>query len=155
MYAHPSFSRGHTEILSELKKCKSAAARKRQAKSPHQQNPQSSTAMTMQEILPATLGAHINSSSTRAVSPSSSLDDDTYANNMRNISHAAHHFYGQPPHFSAGTMHSSHAYPQLMSHQIREQPSPAKQPAPAQPTRKLDLLTLAITCLDSASKSQA
>lgn len=32
MYAHPSFQRGHPELLSELKKCKTAADRKRQAK---------------------------------------------------------------------------------------------------------------------------
>ncbi len=151
MYAHPSFMRGRPEILSELKKCRSAADRKRQAKA-HEQNPQSS-AITIQEILPATMAAHINK--TRAVSPSSSSDDDNYST-MRTISHTtAHHFYAPPPHFSASNiMHSSHSYHQPIAHSMCKEPLSPEKLSPVQPTRKLDLLTLAITCLDSANKSQ-
>lgn len=154
MYAHPSFLRGRPEILSELKKCKSAADRKRQVKPTRQILPQTA-AIAMQEILPATFSSHITR--TRAVSPSVSSDDDNYTS-IRNMPHTAHHFYGQRHHFGSLNMHSPPPISQQLSHshQILSQSSLATTSPPPQPTtRKLDLLTLAITCLDSANKAQA
>lgn len=152
MYAHPSFLRGRPEILSELKKCKSAADRKRQAKPHNQSNPQSPSIGT-QEILPATMAAKMNTS-TRAVSPtsSSSSDDDMYPS-MRNMSIPSRHFFEHQLHQTSQlTNFDKNSQPtlsELIANQIR-QGSPSKEISP-QPTGKLDLLTLAITCLNDAS----
>lgn len=158
MYAHPSFLRGSPEILTDLKKCKSAADRKKKVKPlSNKSSPQSlpsSEQTREQEILPATSAGRLHNN-TRAVSPSSSSDEDTYTNKIRTISKTAsrqcfEHQSHQRSHFNAIDSYTPLA---ILSHSFAHHIPSNK--SKSQPTGKLDLLTLAITCLDDAQKSSA
>ena len=144
MYAHPSFRRGHPEILSELKKCKSAADRKRQTQTP---------ANTVQEILPAPSGLM---GRTRAVSPSSSDEERTMRVSSRsNVPHNTRCLtYLDQAHQRARFSLNSPvapatipAMPHYISQHIQDRSLTMNPPSPQKPTGKLDLLALAITCL--------
>jgi hypothetical protein len=188
MYAHPSFLRGQTDTLAELTKCKSAADRKRQTKTPKQPNAPLS-AYAMPEILPAPSALLMNS--TRAVSPSSSLEDDTNNSNFNNSLRNIAHLYGQQAqqqqqaqhHFNMNSSFNPSVVQQILAqsyqqqqqhpvlnhvnHPLTQQQQQHAKPVmeqvthsnthtqPAQPSGKLDLLTLAITCLADANVSTA
>lgn len=158
MYAHPSFLRGQPDLLSALKKCKSAADRKRQVKTTKQSSSSTSTS-TMRNINDP---SSLMNNGTRAVSPSSSDEDSTMFSHMRGL---AGQYYDQHllqhPHFnmtapynpvvyaSEHQMHPHHQQMALMQQQ------PTQMISQSQPSGKLDLLTLAITCLADSSKSQS
>jgi hypothetical protein len=161
MYAHPSFLRGYPDMLSELKKCKSAADRKRQAKTTNQGSVSSSTSSNMQNVARP---SSILNDGTRAVSPasSSSEDDPALFSQMRTI---PQQYYGQHPHhhshFNMNDPYNHAVY--AAEHHARlhsQQMAPMQQPTrmtsqQSQPAGKLDLLTLAITCLADSNKAQS
>jgi hypothetical protein len=160
MYAHPSFLRGYPDMLSELKKCKSAADRKRQAKTTKQGSVSTSTISTMQDLARP---SSIMNDGTRAVSPSSSSEDDSALfSQMRGI---PQQYYGQHSHHhSHFNMHDPYNHAVYAAeHHARlqcQQMAPMQQPThmtsqQSQPAGKLDLLTLAITCLADSNKQQS
>ena len=147
-------------MLSELKKCKSAADRKRQAKTTNQGSVSSSTSSNMQNVARP---SNILNDGTRAVSPSSSSEDDpALFSQMRGI---PQQYYGQHPHhhshFNMNDPYNHAVY--AAEHHARlhcQQMAPMQQPThmtsqQSQPAGKLDLLTLAITCLADSNKEQS
>jgi len=148
MYAHPSFLRGYSDLLSELKKCKSAADRKRLSKT----TIQSSTIGNIDGPL------SLANNGTRAVSPSSSEDDSAIFSHMRGL---PGQYYDQHSHFNMGAPYNpvtytseQHLHPHRQQMSLVQHQSTHKT-TQSQPSGKLDLLTLAITCLADSNKLQS
>jgi len=156
MYAHPSFLRGRPEFLSELKKCKSAADRKRQAK-PQKLRAAPLSAGAMREILPNPSSSPVAmgiSHDTRAVSPSSSSEEGFSV--MKSSSnfyshHRQDHPYGNARFNSALVSQLSSQVAnrsfKLSSSNIQMSSAAVQASNPRSPGGKLGLLTLAMTCL--------
>lgn len=159
MYAHPSFLRGQPDLLSELKKCKSAADRKRQAKSLNHEMTTSAASLTMRNIMQASVSAH-NAAlphDTRAVSPSCSSEEET-GQRLRNPqlpyyaqqNHQLQYQY-TPPHLYNNSGINQPRMPQS-SINLQNNSKSLQNSSPTQPSGKLDLLALAINCLSDGRK---
>ncbi len=148
--------RGRPELLSELKKCKSAADRKRQAKSSKQRTlPAPSSAVTTREILPAPSTA-LSSYDTRAVSPSSSTEDGFVGMKFSDIydpERRARSQFGLNPAIIP-TQLNGRIQVQSPNMQVSSFPTSIKATRtsnPSSPTGKFDLLALAINCLEKTN----
>jgi LAS superfamily LD-carboxypeptidase LdcB len=161
MYAHPSFLRGRPEMLSQLKKCKTAAEKKHQGEQSKKKASSSDvTRLSKEPIQPVPL---MEEGFTRAVSPSSGSDEDSFSR-LKTI--ARHYGYGQtkPQQYTylrdhvSNSMSRMQQQPQLTCQNLLKAVTVTKQSRPstlAESSGKLNLLTLAVTCLAESGMSQS
>lgn len=174
MYAHPSFLRGCPEMLSELKKCKSATA----ATAAIQNNIQvqisrkkSSLANDVTSSKGPVQPVPLVEGFTRAVSPSSGSDEDSFSR----LNSIARHCYGPKSHphttptFPSGNLsHNTSPYHNFQKQQeiqatfsrqsllgsvTATASRSARASTLAESNGKLNLLTLAVTCLAAESSA--
>lgn len=170
MYAHPSFLRGRPELLSQLKKCKVAADKKLQGDQSKKKTSSSDYLMSSSKepIQPVPLMEGF----TRAVSPSSGSDEDSFSR-LKTIPRQCYgqkpHQHPAPPDHISHGMFRDHVAHSMSSRSIQQHQQFACQNflqavtatkqsrtlTRAESNGKLNLLTLAVTCLAESGAPRA
>eukprot|EP00557_Chaetoceros_sp_GSL56_P001300 CAMPEP_0176492992 /NCGR_PEP_ID=MMETSP0200_2-20121128/9314_1 /TAXON_ID=947934 /ORGANISM="Chaetoceros sp., Strain GSL56" /LENGTH=273 /DNA_ID=CAMNT_0017890631 /DNA_START=71 /DNA_END=892 /DNA_ORIENTATION=+ len=171
MYAHPSFLRGRPEMLSQLKKCKTAVEKTKYQEGDESRKKRSLPGLissSKEPIQPVPLVQGL----TRAVSPSSgSSDEDTNTSFPRllTIPRQSHDRNKPKPHHyplsrDNDVYHSMSRIQQQQQHltcqkllmkAVAATNKESRTSALAESNGKLDLLTLAVTCLAESGTAQS